>query len=82
MLLDCPPTASTFGASLAAQSLVTNLAGDYESMPRAHREKSATGILGPKVEHYSDPTSFIKKGQQHPPLPQRKENKTNKPHKT
>lgn len=65
---DTPPTASTFGPSATSQILGTNLAGTYEPAIINHRHVKAGATMGPKNEHYADPTSFLTK-QNKPPLP-------------
>lgn len=56
-----PPTASTFGRSAATSVMVTNLGGDYQSRTRNHKWKEEGANFGRNSEHYSDPTSFLKK---------------------
>jgi len=65
---DLAPTYSTFGATAAAQIVVTNVGGEPSPPPRAHAHKQSHANFGPKNLHYADPTTFLKKAS-HPPLP-------------
>lgn len=56
-----PPTCSTFGASTAAAVPYTNVDGSFEELQRVHSYKRSGALLGPKGDHYPDPTSFQKK---------------------
>lgn len=58
---ETPPTGSTFGRSKATAVMTTNLAGDYSSQPRNHRWKEDGGNFGKNLNHYSDPTNYLKK---------------------
>lgn len=68
---DTPPTASTFGAAAASQIMTCNLGGSYSELARNHRHIKQAATFGPKNEHYSDPTSYLAKGNK-PPLPEPK----------
>ena len=64
-----PPTASTFGASIATATLITNSGGDYSNPAKVHQHIKAFAQFGPKTSHTANPTSFISAHSQHPPLP-------------
>lgn len=65
---DTAPTGSTFGRAAAAQIWPTNIGGDYDVAPTNHRFKQGGATFGPQGEHYSDPTSFLRKSNK-PSLP-------------
>jgi hypothetical protein len=65
---DTAPSGSTFGRAAAAQIYPTNIGGDYEVAPSNHRYKQKGATFGPQDEHYSDPTSFLRKSAK-PALP-------------
>lgn len=63
-----PPTASTFGRGTAAAVVTTNMQGDYDMASQAHNFTRKGANFGNQAEHYSDPTSYLKKTR--PDLPQ------------
>jgi len=65
---DSAPTSSTFGRAAAAQIYPTNMGGDYDVPPTNHRFKQGGSTFGSTNEHYSDPTTFLRKSAK-PSLP-------------
>ena len=53
-----PPTASTFGASIATAAVVTNCGGDYHSPALTHQFKKEYAQFGPKESARPNPTDF------------------------
>jgi hypothetical protein len=44
---DTPPTASTFGPTVASQIMGTNLAGDFAAQPRNHNYQKSGRVCTP-----------------------------------
>lgn len=65
---DSEPTASTFGRAATSQIYPTNAGGDYAVAPTNHRHKVSNATFGPQSDHYSDPTSYLRKAAK-PALP-------------
>ena len=63
-----PPTASTFGASIATATLVTNSGGEYSNPAKVHAHIKPFAEFGPKQLHTSDPAAFTS-AHTHPALP-------------
>jgi hypothetical protein len=63
-----PPTASTFGASIATACLVTNSGGDYDCPAKVHRHVRDFAQFGPKQPHSAEPAAFVA-AHTHPELP-------------
>ena len=64
-----PPTASTFGASIATATLITNSGGDYSNPAKVHAHIKAFAEFGPKALHTADPAGFMDAHSKHPALP-------------
>jgi len=61
-----PPTASTFGRSVASATLETNVGGETTFEP-AHPHKGPHAHFGPKVSQKPHPKNFVKKKKQQLP---------------
>lgn len=67
---DAPPTASTFGASIASQTLLTNIAGDFQAPATVHPAKQMSATFGPSEKTKLNPHTFTKSHEKEPRLPE------------
>lgn len=67
---DAPPSVSTFGPTVGAQMMTTNMGGSYVPYRKAHGHMKLGATMGPHNDHYADPTSYLTK-QTKAPLPDR-----------